>query len=170
MAPVAIVQSHETASAHEFAVTAFSGRPLSRTFGTSTRGLPTSREGFEMKDGSVPYLTTALGVDAGGTVHDPAILPNEEVTQTRPLAPAPGDSDAALDAARSWLAHHLQQLQLTRAHDGSRWNERWLQATPPLSVPRCGRSGHLVARPRRDPMRGRGSRRLNRNRTAYLTP
>ena len=37
-----------------------------------------------MKDGSVLYLTTALGVDAGGTVHDAAIPPNEEVTHTRP--------------------------------------------------------------------------------------
>jgi carboxyl-terminal processing protease len=84
-------------------MTAFSGRPLSRRFGTSTRGLPTAREGFELKDGPVLYLTTALGVDAGGTVHDAVIPPNEEVTHARPRPPAPDDSDAALDAARSWL-------------------------------------------------------------------
>ena len=34
------IASHVTASAHEFAVMAFSDRPLSRTFGTSTRGYP----------------------------------------------------------------------------------------------------------------------------------
>jgi carboxyl-terminal processing protease len=105
-APVAIVQSHETASAHEFAVMAFSGRPLSRTFGTSTSGLPTAREGFEMKDGSVLYLTTALGVDAGRTAHDAALPPNQQVTHTRPRPPPPDDTDAALDAARSWLTTH----------------------------------------------------------------
>ncbi|MGH9290419.1 MAG: S41 family peptidase [Acidimicrobiales bacterium] len=65
-APVAIVQSNQTASAHEFAVMALSGRRSSRTLGTSTRGLPTARSGFEMKDGSVLYLTTALVWTAAG--------------------------------------------------------------------------------------------------------
>ena len=105
--PVAIVQSQETASAHEFAVMAFSGRPSSRTFGTSTRGLPTARDDFEMTDGSILYLTTALGVDRMGAVHDAAILPDEEVEHTRAFPPAPDDPDPALDAARTWLTTYV---------------------------------------------------------------
>lgn len=102
--PVAVIQSHRTASAHEGAVMAFRGRPATRSFGTSTNGVPTARQDYDMADGSVLFLTTAVGVDSAGTVWEDSIPPDEAVPLT-PTAPrSPGQVDAALDAAQDWLA------------------------------------------------------------------
>jgi C-terminal processing protease CtpA/Prc len=101
--PVAIVQSAGTASAHEFALMAFAGRSSTRSFGAPTGGVPTARDSFEMSDGSVLQLTTALGVDRAGQVHQTALVPDVTVTDTLDLAPPPDYPDGALDAARAWL-------------------------------------------------------------------
>jgi C-terminal processing protease CtpA/Prc len=101
--PVAIVQSAGTASAHEFALMAFAGRSSTRSFGVPTSGLPTAREGFEMSDGSVLHLTTALGVDRAGQAHEAALVPDVMITDTLALPPPTDYPDDALDAARAWL-------------------------------------------------------------------
>jgi C-terminal processing protease CtpA/Prc len=103
-APVAVIHSLTTASAHEFATLAFTGRDATRTFGAPTSGLPTAVEGFPLPNGSLLMLTTGLGVDRTGATHDSALLPDEAVTGTRVQPPPPGGTDPALDAARRWLA------------------------------------------------------------------
>jgi len=101
--PVAIVQAAGTASAHEFALMAFAGRSSTRSFGAPSGGVPTARDGFEMSDGSVLQLTTALGVDRTGQAHETALVPDVMVTDTLPLPTPPDYPDGALDAARAWL-------------------------------------------------------------------
>ena len=46
-------------------------------------GLPTAREGYDLTDGSVLLLTTAVGVDHTGTVWEDSIPPDETVSARR---------------------------------------------------------------------------------------
>lgn len=98
MGPVAVLQDRETASSAEGIVMALRGRPMTRSFGAPTRGVPTGNQLFALSDGSALNLTTTKGVDHLGQTHDAPIDPDEAV------APRATGTDATLDAARQWLA------------------------------------------------------------------
>lgn len=93
--PVAVLHGQATASAGESVVMAFRGRPDTRSFGRPTDGLPTGVEGFDLSDGSILHLTTAVGVDPTGVEHHDSIPPDVELS-----------GPDALDAAHAWLAGH----------------------------------------------------------------
>jgi C-terminal processing protease CtpA/Prc len=89
--PIAVLHGPGTASSGEGVVMALRGRPDVRSFGQPTAGVPTGNVGIELSDGSVIYLTVAVGVDFTGGVHESAIEPDVRV-------------DGAEQEARGWLA------------------------------------------------------------------
>ncbi|MET9699385.1 S41 family peptidase [Streptomyces sp. NPDC006529] len=100
--PVAVLTDGGTASAAEALLIAFKGRPDTRTFGTSTYGVPTGNDGFPLSDGAVINLTTELDADRTGRTYDGAIPPDEEVPASR--ADIGTDRDEVVKAAARWLA------------------------------------------------------------------
>lgn len=75
-APVAILVATRTASSGEAVVVAFSGRPMSRSFGTPTRGLSTSNETLDLSDGASLAITVARFADRSGHVFGEALQPD----------------------------------------------------------------------------------------------
>ncbi|GAA3815984.1 S41 family peptidase [Streptomyces phyllanthi] len=101
-APVAVLTSGATASAGEAVVVAFHGRPDTRFFGESTRGVPTGNQPHRLSDGAVLNLTEAKDADRTGRTYDARIPPDEEVfTERRTVGTS---RDRVLEAAKSWLA------------------------------------------------------------------
>jgi C-terminal processing protease CtpA/Prc len=99
--PVAVLTSQLTASAGEFVLLAFLGRPHTRTFGVPTMGVPTANDDTELSDGAWIFLTTHLGADRTDRTYDGPILPDAPVTidWTR----LGTDDDPVLQAAVQWL-------------------------------------------------------------------
>jgi C-terminal processing protease CtpA/Prc len=100
--PVAVLTAAQTASSGELLVVAFRGRPSTRSFGSPTRGVPTSNEPKVLADGAVLLLTTTASADRTGATYEDTIQPDQRVagvTLTR------GDeaTDPTVQAAAMWL-------------------------------------------------------------------
>ncbi|MGN6482297.1 S41 family peptidase [Luteibacter sp.] len=93
-APVAVILGPHTSSAGEMVAIAFHGRPLTRSFGTTTSGQASGNALFRLADGSQLALKGAIDVDRHGQVFGKAVEPDERV----------GD-EAVLDRATEWLTH-----------------------------------------------------------------
>lgn len=99
--PVAVLTGSGTASSGEAVVTAFRGRPATRSFGRSTAGLSTANRGFPLSDGAVIQLTVSTFADRTGRLYGEAIAPDELLgTDNVTRDPA---TDATLRAAMAWL-------------------------------------------------------------------
>jgi C-terminal processing protease CtpA/Prc len=106
--PVAVLTSYVTASAGEFVVLAFRGRPRTRSFGEATRGAPTGNEGKVMSDGAAITLTTVLGGDRTGQAYDSPLIPDQLVqTDWGRLGT---DDDPVLQMALQWLQAEMGSL------------------------------------------------------------
>jgi carboxyl-terminal processing protease len=88
--PVAVLTSSSTASAGEAVVVALEGRPATRRFGSTTRGVPTGPVDYELEDAAVLLVAETRMVDRNGNAFDTGIPPDLE------------SSDPATDA-RTWL-------------------------------------------------------------------
>jgi carboxyl-terminal processing protease len=88
--PVAVLTSSSTASAGEAVVVALEGRPTTRRFGSTTRGVPTGPVDHELEDGAILLVAETRMVDRNGNAYDTGIPPDLEST------------DPATDA-RTWL-------------------------------------------------------------------
>lgn len=99
---VAVLTGPSTASAGEFVVIAFRGRPNTRSFGRPTFGVSTGNQPSALPDGGRLYLTTALGMDRTGKAYGSRIEPDELVWGAPPAYPGAPD-DRALAAAARWL-------------------------------------------------------------------
>ncbi|MDP3720392.1 MAG: S41 family peptidase [Acidobacteriota bacterium] len=75
--PVAVLVGPTTASSGEAIAIAFRGRPSTRLFGATTRGLTTSNRVFPLSDGSLLNLTTAAFADRTGTPYQNGVTPDE---------------------------------------------------------------------------------------------
>ncbi|MFC0431216.1 S41 family peptidase [Kutzneria buriramensis] len=75
--PVAVLHDGRTASSAEGVVVAFRGRPLTRSFGAATAGVPTGNVLCRLSDGSALAITTSVAVDRRGRRHESAIEPDE---------------------------------------------------------------------------------------------
>ena len=106
--PVAVLTSQFTASAGEFVLLAFRGLPHTRSFGESTRGVPTGNDIKELSDGAWIALTTALGADRTGQTYGGPLLPDVPVTieWTR----LGTKDDPVLQAAIHWLHSEADAL------------------------------------------------------------
>ncbi len=99
-APVAILTGPRTASSGEAVTIAFSGRPLTRSFGQPTAGLSTANSNLPLSDGAIIFLTTATMADRTGKRYGDRIDPDELVAA--PVHPK-DDGDPTLAAAVRWL-------------------------------------------------------------------
>lgn len=97
---VAVLHDSLTASSGEAVAVAFRARPASRSFGTETWGVSTANQAFEMPDAAVIFLTVSTMADRDGTLYGERVIPDELVAGTKT---GDRDTDAALDAAVSWL-------------------------------------------------------------------
>lgn len=97
--PVAVLFGPRTGSSGEAVVIAFRGRPQTHSFGQPSAGFATSNDTFPLSDGAVLNLTTNRIADRTGTVHNQQLRPDTSVPPQ-----ASSQQDAALSAARSWLA------------------------------------------------------------------
>lgn len=75
--PVAVLIGPTTASSGEAVAIAFRGRPATRLFGTTTRGLTTSNRVFPLSDGSLLNLTTSAFADRSGTIYPSGVMPDD---------------------------------------------------------------------------------------------
>jgi len=101
MPPVAVVFGSSTLGAGEAIATAFSGRPLARSFGNSTSGFATVDQAYDLVDGSVMNLTIAADEDRTGKVFWPSAIVPDDLQPSALDYPFAND-DAAI-AARNWL-------------------------------------------------------------------
>lgn len=107
--PVAVLTSQITASAAEFIVLAFRGRPRTRSFGEPTHGVPTGNDVHEMSDGAWLGLTTHLGADRTGQTYDDPLPPDEFVPiEWTKLGT---DDDPVLKKAIQWLCTETGALE-----------------------------------------------------------
>ncbi|MFH9355486.1 S41 family peptidase [Kitasatospora sp. NPDC017646] len=97
--PVAVLTGRWTASAGEAVAVAFIGRPVTRSFGDRTYGVPTGNEPHRLSDGAVVVLTTAAEADRTGRILQGPLVPDETID-----TPTTKNADPALDAAVNWLA------------------------------------------------------------------
>lgn len=97
--PVAVLIGDLTTSAGEGVLVAFIGRPATRSFGTSTAGLPTSPRRHLLPDGAYLVFTDAAATDRNGQVYESEISPDERVIDLFP----DDELDVVLDAATEWL-------------------------------------------------------------------
>jgi carboxyl-terminal processing protease len=92
----AVLHDSVTASSGEAVVVAFRGRPATRTFGQSTRGLSTANRTNVLPDGSKLMVTTSVFADRTGRLYGGRILPDQE------LSPDIGES-ALLEVVATWI-------------------------------------------------------------------
>ncbi|MFI5759713.1 S41 family peptidase [Streptomyces sp. NPDC051563] len=98
---VAVLTSSRTASAAEAVAIAFRVRPDTRSFGQSTRGVPTGNDSHSLPDGALILLTQAREADRTGRIHNGPLPPDEQVPDdTRDLG---SSQDRTLEAAARWL-------------------------------------------------------------------
>ena len=98
--PIAILTSSSTASAGEFAMVGFAGRPGVRTFGDATFGVPSGNVGRSYPDGSFLAVTNTLDIDRTGRTYNGPLLPDEPVAMDWTLFGTP--ADPVLAAATRW--------------------------------------------------------------------
>jgi C-terminal processing protease CtpA/Prc len=101
MPPVAVLTGPVTASSGEAVVTAFRGRPDTRSFGRSTAGLSTANLAYRLSDGAVINLTVSTFADRTGRVYGESIAPDEVI----PVSSTTRDpaTDLTLRTAVQWL-------------------------------------------------------------------
>ena len=107
--PVAVLTGRSTASSGEAIVTAFRGRPDTRSFGVGTRGLSTANGSFPLSDGARLILTVATFADRTGQLYGGVIEPDEFVGGQAATDPASGD-DPVVGAAITWLTRQASRI------------------------------------------------------------
>ena len=90
-----------SASAAEAVAIAFRGRPLTRSFGEATLGLPTFNSRRTMPDGAFLDVMTSVDVDRLGNTYDAAVPVDERVAID--WSNIGNDRDPVLGAAARWL-------------------------------------------------------------------
>lgn len=103
--PVAVLTGPGTGSSGEAVVTAFRGRPHTRSFGQATRGLSTSNSTIRLDDGALLILTTAVFTDRTGRRYGGPIPPDEQLPS--------GDDDGGV----------AQDVVVQRALQWLRWQD-----------------------------------------------
>lgn len=99
--PIAVLTSPLTASSGEMLTLSFMRRVGTRLFGESTRGLTTSNSLYELPDGAALLVTSAIGADRTGQIHDGPILPDVHIETD--WAEFQTTADPVLRAALDWI-------------------------------------------------------------------
>ena len=104
-APVAVLTGFDTSSAGEGVALAFRGRPATRSFGADTQGLSTNNDGFDLPDGAMLILTTAVMADrngedfGGGPIRPDVLVKDGQESRTDVVL----DEDPVVLQALMWL-------------------------------------------------------------------
>ena len=77
---VAVLTDNLVASSGEGLAVSFRQRPDTRSFGTATCGLSTANHGFELSEGTILNLTTAVMADRTGAAYGSSLPPDEIIT------------------------------------------------------------------------------------------
>ncbi len=104
--PVAVLTGPRTASSGEAIVTAFRGRPETRSFGAGTAGLSTSNASIRLSDGAMILLTTSVFADRTGETYGGVIEPDEPINELPEGTPL--TADRVVLRAMAWLAEQTQ--------------------------------------------------------------
>jgi carboxyl-terminal processing protease len=99
--PVALLASPATQAAAELVLVAFQGRMGVRTFGESTRGLPTLVTHTNLSDGSSVFVSGADSYDRDGKIYNSSISP--DVTVATNWSQFGTAQDPVINAATGWL-------------------------------------------------------------------
>lgn len=99
--PLAVLLDSGTGSSGEAVAIAFSGRPNSKTFGSSTAGFATVNRGARLADGANMVVTTGYNTDRLGVTQPDRIVP--EVVIPSPPSGWPTPRDRVSRAATAWL-------------------------------------------------------------------
>ena len=99
---VAVLTNPSTASSGEAIVTAFRGRPDTRSFGQPTSGLSTANRRFGLSDGAVILLTVSTFADRLGRLYGARIFPDEAV-YGRGSSGLGSDDDPVVLRSLEWL-------------------------------------------------------------------
>src|SRR5438094_6222254 len=102
MPPVAVMLGPNTASSGEAIAIAFHGRPLTRSFGLPTAGVPTANQQYPLSDGAAINLTVAVDEDRNGNIFWPNPVPPDEFHSFTAIDPT-NAADLAAAAAIKWL-------------------------------------------------------------------
>jgi carboxyl-terminal processing protease len=102
MPPVAVLQGPNTASSGEAIAIAFRGRPLTRSFGLATYGVPTANQFYQLSDGAAINLTVAADEDRNGNIFWPDGVPPDEIQNGTVVDPT-NAADGVAAAAIKWL-------------------------------------------------------------------
>jgi hypothetical protein len=103
-ATVAVLIGPGTASSGEAVAVAFHGRPRTRFFGQSTKGLANSNSTVRLPDGAIMNVMSAIDVDRNGQRFGGKVSPDEMIDGAVSAA-APGmTNDPAVTAAMRWLS------------------------------------------------------------------
>lgn len=100
--PVAVLTGNYTASSGEIVVISLLGRQDIRLFGNRTSGSPSANSSYELADGALLALTTALTADRDGTVYRGGIRPENRLFVD--WAAYNTAEDDILQSARTWLS------------------------------------------------------------------
>lgn len=104
--PVAVLTGPRTASSGEAIVTAFRGRPETRSFGAGTAGLSTSNASIRLSDGAMILLTTSVFADRTGETYGGVIEPDEPINESPEGTPLTADD--VIVRAMAWLGEQTQ--------------------------------------------------------------
>ncbi len=100
--PAAVLTGKSTMSSGEAIMTAFRGRPNTRSFGVGTRGLSTANHPFNLSDGVKINLTVSVFADRTGQIYGGVIVPDEMVEAA--TTDGPIEEDLVIQAAIRWLS------------------------------------------------------------------
>ena len=90
---IAVLIDSATMSSGEAVTVAFLGKKNVRTFGEKTGGYSTGNMGFDLKDGSILFITTSVYADRQSTLYYEGITPDQFVS----------GSNESLESAVDWL-------------------------------------------------------------------
>ena len=100
---VAVLTGSLTSSSGEAVVTAFSGRPVTRSFGKATKGHSTANRGYRLSDGALLVLAVSTFADRTGILYGGKIEPDEFIDGSDPWKADAGQNDPAIEAGVAWL-------------------------------------------------------------------
>ena len=103
MPAVAVLTGSLTSSSGEAVVTAFRGRPLTRSFGKVTKGHSTANGGYRLSDQALLILAVSTFADRTGVLYGGKIEPDEFIEGSDPWEVVAGQNDPAIDAGVAWL-------------------------------------------------------------------
>ena len=95
---MAVIYGPSTSSSGEAVAVAFRGRANTKSFGQPTAGRANTNSSYELPDGSMLFITTAIDVDRNGNEFGEELIPDQLIEPNG----TPDKSDV-IKVASEWL-------------------------------------------------------------------